>query len=174
MQTVRFLLILVTLSFITFSCNKKETNTDPCTNGFLDAGEVAPDCGGNCPPCSTEPLNHVYSELNGVQTNFHTKSFGYNENYNSWVLVLENDSLNILLGSGPDGAVGTYDWDENTTFSYANSQYPIKQNGFISISEKSDNLVSGYFNGTFIRPASNLLPSDTIRILNGEFLELEY
>lgn len=169
------LLLVSALSVIALSSScKKEELVDLCTNGFLDPVEVEPDCGGSCKPCTSEPLNYVYSELNGKSTSFTTKTFGYNSNFNSWVLVLANDTLNITLGAGPNGNIGTYDWDANTSYSYENNLYPIKQNGVLTISSKDNNLASGYFSGTFIRPANNLLPSDTVRIESGQFLEVEY
>lgn len=87
-------------------------------------------------------------------------------------MTLINDSLRITIGSGPNGGVGTYYWDQSSKLTLFNQEYPTIFEGTISISkhDTEKKVASGYFFGDFIRPASQ----DTIKIREGSFTEISY
>lgn len=167
---MRYFMILSAMLLI-FSACKEDEPVDPCTNGFLDPGETAPDCGGDCPPCSTTPITFLNLDVNGVNTSMLNKEMDYDGN--SWSLQLSNDSLNIQIGYGTSGVVGTYPTNSAGTYLYKNgTQYTGQVDGTYTISDHdvSNDLMSGFFQIKFFRPGF----VDTLRITNGQFENFAY
>lgn len=167
---MRYFMILSAMLLI-FSACKEDEPVDPCTNGFLDPGETAPDCGGDCPPCSTTPITFLNVAVNGVNTAM--QNYGLDYNGTAWSLQLSNDSLNMQIGLGTTGAIGTEPINPAGTYLYKNgTQYSGQTDGTYSISEHdtAEDLMSGFFQITFFRPGF----VDTIRITNGQFENFSY
>lgn len=167
---MRYFLILSAMLLI-FSACKEDEPVDPCTNGFLDPGETAPDCGGNCPPCSNTPVSFLNLDVNGIPTSM----LNYQLNYDgtSWSLQMSNDSLNIQIGYGSTGDIGTYPIDPLGSYLYKNgTQYTGQTDGTYSISEHNttDDLMSGFFQIKFFRPGF----IDTVEISGGQFQNFAY
>lgn len=167
---MKYFAILAAMLLIFYGC-KEDEPVDPCTNGFLDPGETAPDCGGNCAPCSATPVTFLSLIVNGVNTSVLSKELVYNGN--AWSLQLSNDSLNIQIGLGTTGAVGTEPINPAGTYLYKNgTQYAGQLDGTYTISEHdtSEDLMSGFFQIKFFRPGF----VDTIRISTSQFENLSY
>jgi len=167
---MRYFMILSAMLLI-FSACKEDEPVDPCTNGFLDPGETAPDCGGNCPPCSTTPITFLNLMVNGVNTATLTSDLNYDGT--SWSLQLANDSLNMQIAFGTTGAIGTEPILAAGSFCYLNgTQYLGQTDGTYTISDHdvSANLMSGFFQIKFFRPGF----VDTLHITNGQFENFEY
>lgn len=158
-------IVLFTMLLI-FSCKKKDETVDTCQNGFIDAGEELPDCGGPCPPCETNYTSSLYVKLNGVSTTFTTKSLSYNGT--NWILSMTNDSLDLQIDLGSNGAVGTYSISAiNSNCDYFGINYPILSEGSCAINyhDTGAQRMSGFFSAKFSRPGF----VDTVRITNGQF-----
>lgn len=154
-----------------FSACKEDEPVDPCTNGFLDPGETAPDCGGDCPPCVINPITYLNMVVDGINTSMQNYAMDYNGT--AWSLQLSNDSLNIQIGFGTTGAIGTEPIDPSGTYLYKNGTlYSGQTAGTYSISEHdtAEDLMSGFFQIKFFRPGF----VDTIRITNGQFENFAY
>ena len=167
---MKYFTILCAMLLI-FSACKEEEPIDPCTNGFLDPGESAPDCGGNCPPCSFTPVKFLNVSVNGVNTAMLTSELEYSGG--AWSFQMSNDSLNIQIGLGNTGAIGTEPINPLGTYLYkSGTQYSGQTAGSYSIYEhdQAENLMSGFFQIKFFRPGF----VDTIRISNGQFENYEY
>lgn len=167
---MRYFMILSAMLLI-FSACKEDEPVHPCTNGFLDPGEIAPDCGGDCPPCSTTPITFLNFEVNGVNTA--TSSSDLNYDGTSWSLQLANDSLNMQIAFGTTGVIGTEPILAAGSFCFKNgTQYLGQTDGTYTISDHdvSANLMSGFFQIKFFRPGF----VDTLRITNGQFENFEY
>lgn len=163
--------MILSAMLLIFSACKEDESVDPCTNGFLDPGETAPDCGGDCPPCSTTPIQFLTVDVDGASTPMSNRELMYDGN--SWSLQLSNDSLNIQIGYGTTGAIGTETIDPAGSYLYKNGTgYAGQIDGIYSISEhdSSADLMSGFFQIKFFRPGF----VDTIRITNGHFENLPY
>lgn len=158
------------------SCKKKEAEVNTCQNGFLDPGETTPDCGGNCPPCSSTIPASLYVEVNGDETTITSKQLYYDQG--NWGLNMQNDSLNIQLNFGNNGNIGTYPISSAGTFALKNgTSYPIQEAGTFSISEHdlSARKMNGYFQIRFLRQLpSNPLLFDTLELLSGQFSNMPY
>lgn len=157
---------LLIAMLLIFSCKKKEDTVDPCQNGFIDAGEVQPDCGGPCPPCAENYTSSLYLNINGVATTFSSKSLTYDGT--NWILSMSNDSLDIQLDLGTDGTVGSYTMSTlNSDCDYFGINYPILSDANFAISyhDTAANRMSGLFQAKFSRPGF----VDTVRITNGQF-----
>jgi hypothetical protein len=164
-----FLLLGAMLLF--FSACKEDEPVDPCTNGFLDPGEIQPDCGGNCTPCPSSVVSYLTMSVNGTQTSVSTKTLEYDGN--AWTLQLANDTFNIQLSLGTTGLIATEPIPSAGSFCYRNGiQYAGQEDGIYSISDHdtSADLMSGFFQITFFRPGLN----DTLRITNGQFENFGY
>ena len=163
--------MILSAMLLIFSACKEDEPVDPCTNGFLDPGETVPDCGGNCPPCSTTPITFLHFEVNGVNTSTLTEELNYDGT--SWSLQLVNDSLNIQISFGTTGLISTEPILASGSFLYKNgTQYLGQTDGTYSISEHdvSANIMSGFFQIKFFRPGF----MDTLRITNGQFENFSY
>jgi hypothetical protein len=91
----------------------------------------------------------------------------------SWSLQMTNDSLNIQIGYGTTGVVGTYSIDPAGSYLYRNgTEYEGQIDGIYSISEHNttDDLMSGFFQIKFFRPGF----VDTLEISNGQFGNYSY
>jgi hypothetical protein len=168
---MRYFMILSAMLLIFSACKEDEPVVDLCTNGFLDPGETAPDCGGNCPPCSNTPVSFLNLEVNGINTSMQTSELNYDGN--SWSLQMSNDSLNIQIGYGTTGDVGTFPIDPAGAYLYRNgTEYEGQVDGIYSISEHNtaDDLMSGFFQIKFFRPGF----VDTLEITNGQFGNYSY
>lgn len=163
--------VLLGAMLLFFSACKEDEPIDPCTNGFLDPGEVQPDCGGNCAPCEPSLVSFLNMSVNGVNTGMSTKSLNFDGT--AWTLQLANDSLNIQLSLGTTGLVATEPIPMSGSFCYRNGvQYAGQVDGIYSISDHdtSADLMSGFFQITFFRPGM----TDTLRITNGQFENFGY
>ena len=163
--------MILSAMLLIFSACKEDEPVDPCTNGFLDPGETAPDCGGNCPPCSNTPVSFLNLSVNGVNTSMLNYEMDYNGS--AWSLQLSNDSLNIQIGCGSTGDVGTFPIDPAGSYLYKNgTQYLGQTDGTYSISEHdvTEDLMSGFFQIKFYRPGF----VDTLSITNGQFQNFAY
>ncbi len=171
---------LITLSVamlvIFSSCKKKEEAVNTCQNGFLDPGESSPDCGGNCPPCSSSAPASLYVEINGSETTMTSKQLYYDQG--NWSLNMQNDSLNIQLNFGSNGSIGTYPISTFGTYALKNgTDYPLQEMGTHSISEHDVNQrkMNGYFQIRFLRQLpNNPLLYDTLELLSGQFSDMVY
>lgn len=149
-----------------FSCKKKDEPVDTCQNGFLDAGEQAPDCGGPCPPCQVNYTSSMYVKVNGITTTFANKSLDFDGT--NWYLSMNNDSLDVSLNLGNNGDVGSYTIGATgSNCTYFGISYPIVSDGDFAISyhDTAANRMSGLFQVKFSRPGF----VDTVRITNGQF-----
>ena len=167
---MRYFMMLSAMLLI-FSACKEDEPVDPCTNGFLDPGETNPDCGGDCPPCVITPITFLNLEVNGVNTSMLNHEMNYDGT--SWSLQMSNDSLNIQIGFGTTGAIGTEPINPSGTFLYkSGTQYLGQTDGTYTISEHdvSTDLMSGFFQIKFFRPGF----VDTLRISNGQFENFAY
>ena len=165
-------LTLITISLLVLiSCKEKETYVDPCTNGYLDPGEVKIDCGGTCTPCPTVYIPSVNIKLNGVQMSFPTKTLSYSSNL--YLLTFSNDTMNFQLNLGSNDSVNTYVMSSNQTFAQINStHYTGVSNATFAISanDKTNKRMNGFFNLTYFVPGQN----DTLKITSGQFSDLNY
>lgn len=164
-------LVLLSAMLLIFSACREDDPVDLCTNGFLDPGETAPDCGGDCSPCSATPVSFLSMNVNGMSTVMSTKDLIYDGN--AWSLQLANDSLNIQLSLGTTGAISTEPIGSFGTFCYKNGvQYIGQSNGIYSISDHdvSNDIMSGFFQITFFRPGL----TDSIHITGGQFENFQY
>lgn len=167
---MRYFLVLVTM-LLFFSACKEDEPVDPCSNGFLDPGEIQPDCGGNCTPCPSTVVSFLNMNVDGVPTGMSTKILDYDGN--AWTLQLANDSLNIQLSLRTTGLIATEPIPTAGSFCYRNGvQYAGQVDGIYSISDHdaSADLMSGFFQIAFFRPGFN----DTLRITGGHFENFEY
>lgn len=158
--------VLLFAMLLIFSCKKKEETVDPCQNGFLDAGEELPDCGGNCPPCPENFTSSIYLDVNGVSTTFASKSLSFDGT--NWYLSMTNDSLNLNLNLGSNGDIGSYSMaPTGSSCMYFGTSYPILSDGQFAISyhDTVDDRMSGLFQVKFSRPGF----LDTIRLTSGQF-----
>jgi hypothetical protein len=154
-----------------FSSCTKEEPVDPCTNGFLDPGEDAPDCGGNCDPCDNTPVPYLGIQVNGVPTVMTTKSLTYDGT--NWTLSMANDSLTFNFCLGSTGDIGSFAMPSNcTSAAFDGLNYPNQSSGSYAISshDLQDDLMSGYFQVDFSRTGF----LDTIHVTNGVFEFYEY
>jgi len=159
------LVILFTMLLI-FSCKKEDEQVDPCQNGFLDAGEQSPDCGGNCPPCDENFISSLYLKINGISTSFSSKSLSYTGT--NWILSMSNDTIDINLDFGTNGNIGSYVLSNlYSNCDYFGINYPVLNDANFAISyhDTINNRMSGFFQAKFSRPGF----VDTIRITNGQF-----
>lgn len=164
-------MILSAMLLIFSACKEDEPVVDLCANGFLDPGETAPDCGGDCPPCSTTPVAFINLDVNGVSTSLTNSEMNYDGN--SWSLQMSNDSLNIQIGYGTSGFIGSYPVDPAASFLYRDgTEYEGQIDGTYSISDHNttDNLMSGFFQIKFFRPGF----VDTLEISGGQFGNFSY
>lgn len=158
--------VLVLTMLLIFSCKKKEESVDPCQNGFLDAGEQSPDCGGPCPPCQPNYTPSLYAKVNGITTTFSSKSLSFDGT--NWILSMSNDSLNLSIDLGNTGDVGSYTMSPTgSNCDFMGINYPTLSDGNFAISyhDTAANRMSGLFQAKFSRPGF----IDTIRITNGQF-----
>lgn len=164
---MKYILPLGVAMLLIFSaCKKKEETTDPCSNGFLDPGEVQPDCGGNCPPCAENYTTSLYLKVNGITTSMNSKSLNYNGT--NWILSMSNDSLAFSFDLGSDGSVGSYAISpSNTSCTSFGTLYPNQSNGTCAISyhDTVANRMSGFFQIDFSRNGF----VDTVHVTNGQF-----
>lgn len=171
MKTIRFALYISIAMLTIFSSCKKEETVDLCTNGFLDPGETAPDCGGNCAPCTFTPSPYLDVQINGVETTMTTKSLTYNGS--NWILAMANDSLGFSFDFGSTGSVGSFPMPTaNTSATLFGLNYPDQTSGNYVISNHNleHEMMSGYFQIKFSRPGF----TDTIFVTNGVFGEYSY
>ncbi len=158
--------IITFAMLLIFSCKKKEEPVDPCQNGFLDAGEELPDCGGPCPPCQENFTSSLFLRVNGTTTTFSTKSLTFNGS--NWILSMSNDTLDIQLDLGTNGDIGSYTMSPlNSNCDYYGINYPVLSDANFAISyhDTSANRMSGFFQAKFSRPGF----VDTLRLTNGQF-----
>lgn len=161
--------IVITGMLLTAACKKKDPEIDPCLNGQLDAGETAVDCGGSCAPCPQTDYPHAGFTANGTARSASIHDLTYN---NGWQLHAGTDSISLILNLGNDGTVGTYQMSPSGSSAvYNGTAYPTLATGIYSISEhnQTDEKLSGYFQGKFVR-----VPGDTLYITNGYFEYLPY
>ncbi len=164
-------LILFAIILILSGCKKEEDPVDPCTNGFQDPGEEAPDCGGNCDPCPVVYIPSLYMEINSAPVSMTSRTLYYNGN--AWSLQLANDSISMQIGLGTDGSIQTTPINPaGTYFSMHGISYPNQANGIYSISQHNsvDKVMSGFFRIDFVQQGS----TDTLRIRNGSFSDFSY
>lgn len=163
--------MILSAMLLIFSACKEDEPVDPCTNGFLDPGETAPDCGGDCPPCANTPVSFLNLTVNGLNTPMPNRELSYNGS--DWSLQMSNDSLNIQIGYGSTGVVGTYPIDPAGSYLLKNGTlYTGQTEGTYSISEHNtaDDLMSGFFQIKFFRPGF----IDTVHITGGQFENFTY
>ncbi|MFK7785392.1 MAG: hypothetical protein AB8B56_09765 [Crocinitomicaceae bacterium] len=168
---MRYFMILSAMLLIFSACKEDEPVVDLCANGFLDPGETAPDCGGDCPPCAAAPIPFLTLLVDGVSTSMSNQELDYDGN--SWSLQMSNDSLNIQIGYGTAGVVGTFPIDPAASFLYKDgTEYSGQTDGTFSISEHNtaDDLMSGFFQIKFFRPGF----VDTLEISSGQFGNFSY
>lgn len=167
---MRYFLVLATM-LLFFSACKEDEPVDPCTNGFLDPGEIQPDCGGNCAPCPINIISFLNLNVNGVSTSMSTQNLEYDGT--AWTLQLANDTFNIQLSLGTTGLISTEAIPAAGSFCYRSGvEYSGQVDGIYSISDHdlSANLMSGFFQIKFFRPGL----MDTLTISNGQFENFEY
>ena len=163
--------MILSAMLLIFSACKEDEPVDPCTNGFLDPGEDAVDCGGDCSPCVNTPVTFLNLDVNGINTAMLSYEMDYDGS--SWSLQLSNDSLNIQIGFGNTGDVGTYPIDATASYLYRDgAQYLGQTEGVYSISDHdvANDLMSGFFQIKFFRPGF----VDTLEIANGQFENFGY
>jgi len=166
MKTIHFLFITGIAILTIFSSCKKDEPVDPCTNGFLDPGEDAPDCGGNCPPCSSIEQIYLGLKVNGTSVVMSNKDLEYDGS--NWILSMSNDSLNFSFNLGSSGNVGSYAMPYTGTLTTFNGTlYPNKSNGSYVISQHDteNNQMSGFFQIDFSRMGF----TDTLHVTDGTF-----
>ena len=171
MRAFKILLVSSIAMLTIFSSCDKEEPVDPCTNGFLDPGEDAPDCGGNCPPCNTTPTSYLGVEINGITTYMTQKALNYDGT--NWVLSISNDSLDFNFNLGSTGTPGAFPMPANLTNAvYNGTVYPNQTSGNYTIThhDEQDDLMSGYFGIKFSRNGF----TDTIYVTNGVFEYYSY
>lgn len=163
--------MILSAMLLIFSACKEDEPVDPCTNGFLDPGETSVDCGGDCAPCVNTPVTFLNLDVNGINTAMLNYEMDYDGS--SWSLQLSNDSLNIQIGFGNTGVVGTYPIDAAASYLYRDgAQYLGQTDGVYSISDHdvTNDLMSGFFQIKFFRPGF----VDTLEISNGQFENFGY
>jgi hypothetical protein len=170
-----FYLIIAMLTIFS-SCKKNEEPVDPCTNGYLDPGETAPDCGGNCPPCQVTAPEYFTLFIDGQVGTMNTRVLNFDNP--GWSLQMTNDSISMQLSLGTTGLVQTSPIPALGTYAYVNGlEYPIQANGTYSISEHnlaSQNM-SGFFGIDFVRQISSGPDVyDTLKISGGQFEFFNY
>lgn len=166
------LLLVSSIAMLTIfsSCDKDEP-VDPCTNGFLDPGEDAPDCGGDCPPCNVTPTPYLGLQINGTTTYMSQKDLNFDGT--NWILSVANDSLSFNFNLGTTGNIGSYAMSSSLTSAvYNGTVYPNQSEGSYAISahDTADDLMSGFFQIKFSRNGF----TDTIRVQNGVFEYYQY
>lgn len=168
---MKYLILTTIVLFIFLSCKDKETYVDPCTNGYLDAGEVKIDCGGNCTPCPITYIPSVNLKLNGNQMSFPTKALTISSNV--YFLTFSNDTMSFQLNLGSNDSINNYVMSSNQTVAQIHStNYTGVSNATFAFSEndKTNKRMNGFFNLTFYVPGQN----DTLKITSGQFSDLKY
>ncbi|HLW39604.1 MAG TPA: hypothetical protein VKX31_04370 [Brumimicrobium sp.] len=131
------------------------------------------DCGGVCPPCSTDP-NPVFSFLT-VSVNGKSVYFGdYTlEKSSVWTLQFKNDSIDVKLNLGGGDSLGERPIESvGSSGEYRQLNYPVLYSGRSVFSEvnQEDNRLSAYFQAKFI--AVNGI--DTLFLSDGEFQNISW
>lgn len=148
------------------SCSKKESPIDPCSNGYVDAGETGVDCGGNCSPCVPYNPPSVYLELNGLPLSMSQKSISLSAG--NYILTTSNDSLTFKFNLGSSLSIGTFPMNTNGTLALKNgSYYLISSEGINSISslDTVSKIVHGFLQVNISRSGF----TDTLKIRNCQF-----
>ena len=169
-QLNKFILGLLLISLV-FACKEEEQS---CSDGvFSPEEEHELDCGGVCPPCSSEDPN-PYSPLLLCKVNDSSALFSnYSLNKNpEWVLNFSNDSLAVSLNFGDGDSLGARSINPINSGASINSQaYSTLISGMVLFSEinNTDNRLSGFFEAKFL---SNTDPDDTLILTNGDFEDI--
>jgi len=156
---------------IFFGCKEKDPIVDPCSNGFIDAGETGVDCGGKCPPCSIYNPPSLYMELNGTPISMVSKSI--DTSAGNFILLTGNDSLSFQFNLGNTLSIGTFPMNTNGTIGIRNSNYYLNaSNGTLSLSavDTAKHYLSGFLQVNLSRTGF----SDTLKIKNCQFDYIPY
>jgi hypothetical protein len=162
---------LFTILVIFSACKKKTDTVDKCSNGFLDAGELGVDCGGNCAPCSVNNPPSLFLELNGTPISMTSKSIAFSEN--TYSLNASNDSLSFQFNIGSNGAIGTFTMNSLGTLGTKNGIYYMNaSDGIYSISafDTISKIMSGFLQVNLSRNGF----TDTLKIRNCQFDYIKY
>ena len=165
-------LLMVGCFLLLLSCKKEEEHS--CYDGVQSPGEWGIDCGGVCPPCSSnEGVQEFFLvSINGTPFQFSNRSFEY---YDDWVFNFQNDTVNISLNFGSLSEPGVYSikslYSEGT---YGFKDYDNLYDGQLLLTEKDafTNRVSGYFEARLLGYFFDSLLVDTLYIQNGDFENL--
>lgn len=165
-----FILGLLAISIL-FSCQEEEQS---CSDGvFSPEEEHELDCGGVCPPCSSDDPT-PYSPILLCKVNDSSAFFqDYSLNKNpEWILNFSNDSITASLNFGDGDSLGARNINPiNSGVSINGQAYSTLINGVVLFSEinNTDNRLSGFFEAKFL---SNTDPNDTLIFTNGDFEDL--
>lgn len=168
---IKLLFTIALFSLVLNACKDKEVVVDTCSNHFLDPGEEKVDCGGNCPACPVEYYPSLYCNVNGIQTSFPTKSL--QRSGTDWILSCSNDTCQFYFNLGSNGAVGTYNMEQQGSYVLFHSiPYQNMYIGFHTITshDVGARRMSGFFQGKFWRPGF----VDTVNITGGQYADLKY
>lgn len=153
------------------SCAKKEKAIDPCSNGFVDAGETGVDCGGNCAPCAIYNPPSLYLELNGTPLSMSQKNISLSAG--NYILTASNDSLTFKFNLGNSLSVGTFPMSTSGTLAVKNGiYYLVSSEGTNSISslDTISNTASGFLQVNYSRTGF----ADTLKVRNCQFDFIPY
>ncbi|MCE2711043.1 MAG: hypothetical protein LW688_00715 [Cryomorphaceae bacterium] len=153
------------------SCSKKENPIDPCSNGFVDAGETGVDCGGNCSPCIVYNPPSMYMELNGLPLSMSQKSISLSAG--NYILTASNDSLTFKFNLGSSLSIGTFPMNTSGTLALKNgAYYLVSSEGTNSISslDTVSKIVHGFLQVNISRSGF----TDTLKIRNCQFDYIPY
>jgi hypothetical protein len=172
MKSLNFYLAFIITILVIFSACKKKTDTvDKCSNGFIDAGELGVDCGGNCDPCEVVNPPSLFLELNGTPISMASKSITFSGN--TYSLNASNDSLSFQFNIGTNGAIGTFTLNSLGTFGAENGIYYLNAtDGIYSISahDTLTKTMSGFVQVNLSRNGY----TDTLKIRNCQFDYIKY
>jgi hypothetical protein len=127
------------------SCKDKEMKVDKCTNGFLDAGEEAVDCGGKCKPCETNQTPYMFVRVNGNPIQVQEKGLNYSNQ--NWLVYGVNDSLSFQLNLGSNASIGNYEINSSQSGGVFGTSTMTFLSGLISVSyhDSEKKIMSGFF-----------------------------
>lgn len=175
-------LIIYTFAMLVIfsACKPKEEKVDTCTNGYIDNGETAIDCGGTCKPCPPIDFPYLFTKINGDDLSFKTDSI-IKKNGDDYFLNFKSDSITVSINLGNNFAIGNRAINPTGTFGIykrtINSNiitydYLTSNDGMLTFSkvDATKKEVSGYFNVNLSRTD----PIDTMKVTSGNFANIKY
>lgn len=160
--------------FFLIICSCKKSDKGNCYDGQLSEGELQIDCGGICPPCESIAVNSfLLASVNNIPMQFSNRTL----DENPFILSFWNDTIDVQLHLGNLDSIGIYFIEhEFSQMMYSNINYTNLSFGhfLMTSNDETNRIMSGYFEATFINYALDSINNDTVRIKNGEFLNLTY